>query len=124
MKRLPVIVILVTALVILVGILVFGRDGGTTPTPQPNSYIYFYRDTCPHCVNVAEFLETWEGKDKINLDKKEVSTNTSNLRELAQAARSCGIPTSEVGVPFLYTPDGKCIVRDTLIIDFFNSLDN
>ena len=126
MKKLPTVVLLFTALIILAGIFVFGGKDQSTPTPTPksDSYIYFYSDTCPHCTNVAEFLETWEGKDKINLDKKEVSTNISSARELSQAAKSCDIPTNEVGVPFLYTPEGECIVGDTPIIDFFNSLDN
>lgn len=126
MKKLPGIIVLVTALIILGGIFLFGgkQNPNPSPTPEPNSYTYFYSDTCPHCANVAEFLETWEGIDKINIEKKEVSNDRANTLELANAADSCSIPPNQVGVPFLYTPERECIVGDTPIIDFFKSLDN
>ncbi|KKR62897.1 hypothetical protein A2210_00370 [Candidatus Woesebacteria bacterium RIFOXYA1_FULL_40_18] len=113
----------VTLLIIFGGVFLFSRpQSQTSDTPLPTAYEYFWGDGCPHCAIVEEFLNSWEGKDKIAIDKKEVWNNRENASLLNQRVKSCSLNLNEVGVPFLFTPEGKCITGDTPIIDFFKSL--
>ena len=80
-------------------------------TSQENQQlIFFYGNTCPHCKNVEEWIAENKIEEKITITKKEVYDNRTNSLELAEAARSCGLDTSNIGVPFLYTTGKKCLV--------------
>lgn len=99
-----------------------GSSEESTPPPSPTGYEYFWGQGCPHCAQVDEFLSTWENKDKLKLEKKEVYNNPANAQLMRQRANACGLPSNQIGVPFLYTPEGECIVGDTPIISFFEAL--
>lgn len=123
MKRLPVIIIVI----ILLGlgyILLLSKlsNGSETVVSNPNAILYFWSETCPHCENVAAFLESYPEKDKIILDKKEVSKDRGNANLLAKESANCNIPADQMGVPLLITKEGKCLTGDTPIIDYFKSL--
>lgn len=124
MQKFSFIAGLITLAVIVSGVFLFSRPQNATPSPAPdtNAYLYFWGDGCPHCKVVDDFLETWEGKDKINLQKFEVWYNKGNAALMAEKAKACDIQLSDMGVPFMVTPDGKCLSGDTPIIDFFKSL--
>ena len=77
---------------------------------------------CPHCEVVDEFLVTWEGKDKVAVEKREVWYNKTNAQIMAVRAEDCGIAKSDLAVPFLVTPDGKCLLGDEPIINLFKEL--
>ncbi len=116
--------IILTILAIIGGVFFFSKPQNQTSNLQlPTSYEYYWGDGCPHCAVVEEFLNSWENKDKVQIDKKETWNNRENANLLNQRAKSCSIRPSEVGVPFLFTPDGKCITGDTPIIDYFKSLE-
>lgn len=125
MKKAIIGGIIVTILILLGGSYFLSKNSSSpqqTSLPLPTSVEYFWGDGCPHCANVAKFFETWDGKDKIAIDKKEVWSNKENQTLMLARAKSCGIKPSDLGVPFLYTPDGKCISGDALIIEYFKSL--
>ncbi len=90
--------------------------------PSIDGYEYYWGDGCPHCKIVADFMETWEGKDKIKITKFEVWNNTKNAAQMNERAKVCNVPRTEMGVPFLVTPEGKCLTGDQPIINHFNSL--
>lgn len=80
--------------------------------------IFFYGDGCPHCANVEKYFKENSIKEKISFAEKEVYHNQQNSKELAEKAKTCGMPTDSIGVPFLW--DGtKCLVGDQDIIEFF-----
>jgi glutaredoxin len=120
MKKFPLIIGLVTILIIVGGIFLFSKR--ETPPSLPTSYEYFWGEGCPHCKNVDDFLSTWSGKDQFKLDKMEIHNNSVNANKLSVRAQSCNITGNDVGIPFLFTPEGKCIVGDVDIINFFKSL--
>jgi len=91
-------------------------------TQSPDTMLYFWSETCPHCKNVADFLSTWPNTNKLKLDKREVSKNQANGLLLTQKAAACGLPSDSVGVPLLVTLDNKCLTGDTPVIDYFKSL--
>jgi len=120
-KLITGILILIT--VGLLGIVIIGsknKDKDTTVvnnnqsvtennTAVANTPVFFYGNTCPHCAEVEKWMEENKIDEKINVVKKEVYDNQGNALELTQAAKSCGIPTENIGVPFLYA-DEKCYV--------------
>lgn len=124
MNRTSVIAIIVTILILVGGAFLVTKDNSKPiPSPEPNTYEYFWGDGCPHCKIVADFMETWSGKDKIKINKLEVWNNTKNAEVMAERAKVCNIPRTELGVPFMVTPDGKCLTGDQPIIDHFKKLD-
>ncbi len=88
----------------------------------PTSYEYYWGNGCPHCALVAEFFDSWSGKDKISIEKKEVWNNQTNYLQMQKRAEYCKLDKSSLGVPLLFTPEGKCYVGDQPIIDLFKSL--
>ncbi|MEJ2441639.1 MAG: hypothetical protein P8Y06_01815 [Patescibacteria group bacterium] len=125
MKRFPLIIAVMTVLVILLGIFLFSRkpSGESVASPLPSNYEYFWGEGCPHCANVAEFLNSWENANRVEIEKKEVYENQENAKLLLTRAQSCNLPNNQVGVPFLFTPEGKCLVGDSPIISFFKQLE-
>lgn len=59
-------------------------------------------------------------EEKIEVVKKEVYDNRANSLELSQAAESCGLDTSSIGVPFLFTPEGKCLIGTPDIVGYLS----
>lgn len=127
MKNFPLIAGVVTLLIVLAGALLFSRGNSAkepslTPPPLPESYEYFWSTACSHCKIVNEFIENWENKDKINLEKMEVSIK-ENSDLLNQRANFCNLANNQRGIPFLFTPDGQCVAGDTSIINFFEQME-
>lgn len=85
-----------------------------------NPIILFYGNTCPHCKDVEEWMEKNKIEEKIKIVKKEVYDNQENSQELAKVAEGCGLPTYSIGVPFLYTSEGKCLVGTPDIISYLS----
>jgi glutaredoxin len=125
MKRFPIIAGLITMLIIVGGVFMFSKKSSSeesAPPPNPTGYEYFGGQGCPHCANVEEYQSTWENKDRIEIEKKDVYNNPTNAQLMRQRANSCELPFNQIGVPFLFTPEGECIIGDTPIINFFKSL--
>lgn len=129
MKKFLLPGIILTVLLLLGGSFLFSKNSSdpssnqpSTP-PFPSSHEYFWGDGCPHCENVAKFFETWNKKDAVAVDKKEVWSNKENNNLMLARAKYCGIKPSDLGVPFLFTPEGKCLSGDELIIEYFKSLE-
>ena len=125
MKRLPLITLLATLAIIIGGAFLLSKKEApdSTNLPLPSSYEYFWGDGCPHCAEVQEFFDSWEGKDKIDIQKYEVWSSRENAQRLRKRAVSCGFQSNKIGVPLLFTPEGKCISGDKPIIDFFKQIE-
>jgi thiol-disulfide isomerase/thioredoxin len=122
-SKLGIIFIVVIVLLLGGGAFLVTKDSSKpVPSPEPNTYEYFWGDGCPHCKIVADFFESWENKDKIKINKLEVWNNTKNASLMNERAKICNIARTEMGVPFMVTPDGTCLSGDQPIIDHFKSL--
>jgi hypothetical protein len=101
-----------------------GNPKASIPTTVcEKTYELYWGEGCPHCKNVEDFITTWDKKDQVKIDKFEVQQSQVNSNKMLKRAESCGLDTTKgLGVPFLYTPDGKCLNGDTPIIDFFKAL--
>ena len=122
MNKHTIIFVIVVLILLISGIFYFNRNTTITEPKLPTAYEYFWGDGCPHCAIVATFFESWDKKDKVNIDKKEVWSNPANAQLLQTRAKYCNIKPTEMGVPFLFTPDGKCLTGDQPIIEYFKSL--
>jgi len=85
---------------------------------EPQGIILFEGDGCPHCALVEEFLAQNKVKEKVDFTTLEVYKNKDNAALLVKKAKICNIPTTGMGVPFLW--DGTtCLVGDVEINKFF-----
>lgn len=91
-------------------------------TQAPAELEYYWGNGCPHCEVVAEFLDSWDKKDEVTINKFETWYNKENESRLQAVGAYCNIPSNQVGVPLLFTPDGQCLIGDTPIIDYLKSL--
>lgn len=104
--------------VVLVAIVMIVKDNGRQLPKQESSIVLYYGDGCPHCAIVDEFVKENKVEEKVPHEKKEVYYNKKNADELASRAKTCGLPTNSIGVPFLW--DGsQCFIGDKDIINFF-----
>jgi glutaredoxin len=122
MKKFPVLVVLTTIIIIVGGALFFSRGNSENFPSLPSNYELFVSAVCPHCKNVEDFLNSWEKKDQVKINKLEVDSNQIAVSLLAKRASYCELPTNELGVPFLFTPEGKCLSGDQPIIEFLKNL--
>ena len=115
---------LIIGIVISLVVLVGGAVLLTRPSTLPSitNLEYYWGNGCPHCKVVAEFMETWEKKDTVKMDKFEVWYNSKNAQRFNERAKICNFKPEEMGVPVLITPDSKCFTGDTPIIDYLKSL--
>jgi len=118
------ITIIIVAIVILISAGFWAwQSGFFTNTfrqvPIPEGIILFYREDCPHCKNVEDFLTQNNIKDKVEITRLEVLKSADNQNILTQVVKKCKLNLREVGVPFLW--DGQnCLMGDTDIIKFFS----
>jgi len=124
MKKFPLLIGIVTLAIILGGVFLFSKvPNQTSNTPLPASYEYFWSEGCPHCKNVADFMNSWGKKDQVKIDKLEIWSSPKNAALMEARYKYCKITDrTEMGVPLLFTPEGKCFSGDTPIIDYLKGL--
>jgi hypothetical protein len=79
--------------------------------------IYYYGKNCPHCQNVAKYIEENKIDQKVAFEKKEFSSPAVTL-EFLDRAKQCGISQKDAGVPLIFA-EGKCYLGDADAIAFF-----
>lgn len=88
---------------------------------QAGPPIFYYGTTCPYCDQVKEWFVENDVASKVEFEMKEVYDNRINSAELSKVAASCGIPSNQIGVPFLYA-DATCMIGKPDIIAYFEGL--
>lgn len=124
MNKFPIIAGIITLLIIVAGVfLLSGKESSDTSLSLPSNLEYFWLESCPHCKNVQDFINTWEKKDQITIDKLEVQTNRQNGQRLLSVGKYCKIDSQSLGsVPLLFTSEGKCFLGDEPIINYLKTL--
>lgn len=116
----PIALIIVAVVVILGGLIWWKNSPKNSAPPQSNTdgIVLYFGDTCPHCKVVAQYIQDNKIKEKVNFTEKEVYNDAKNSKELVERAKTCGLATDSIGVPFLW--DGqKCILGQDDVINFF-----
>lgn len=120
MRRKTIISLVLFLLVLLLSVilLVKNRNFLTDDEQGGVGVVLFYGTTCPHCKIVEEYIDNNNIESKIDIEYKEIYSNSLNAQELRNKASSCGFDVQSVGVPFLW--DGSnCYMGDSDIIEFF-----
>jgi len=116
------LIFIVVVLSTIGGLIWWGVQDGKQPVDDPNAIVYYYGEGCSHCKVVNDFLEANPiVKEKVVFEKKEVWGDKRNAQEMLRRAKVCNIASDEVGVPFLYSGDGKCSIGEVEVIDFFKA---
>lgn len=125
-NKFGIIAIIATILMLVGGAYFFTKPEKPVviPEKEAGSYEYFWGNGCPHCAAVQEFYDKWEKKDMVKIKKFEVWYDKANAKIMEERFNKCNPvpPKSEMAVPFLVTPDGKCLIGDTPIIEHYKSL--
>lgn len=134
MKQAIATVIIVIFILVSLGIVVTGSRNKTQPTLVEtvassteevallsNSPILYWGSTCPHCHDTIEWMDRNLDATVVTVERKEVYENEANAQELALKAESCGIDPNQIGVPFLFTSEGNCLVGTPDITAYLES---
>lgn len=113
--RITTIVIGTIVLVFLVAVFLVARS---TAARLPKEIVLYWGEGCPHCANVETFVQENQIESRVPFTRKEVYVNKNNAREMGRIAKSCGLSTANIGVPFLWTGQ-QCLTGDRDIIAFF-----
>ena len=113
--------VILVCLLVVVGITLFLNR---TKLPSSDAgIVIFYSDSCPHCVNVENFLEENNVLEKVAYTRKSVDNNQKNIEELISKDRSCGLKEGNQNfgaIPLLWEKEtNKCFVGDEDVINFF-----
>lgn len=125
MNKTGILIIIFSFLILGLGAYFLSKPAKERPIPpkEADSYEYFWGNGCPHCAKVADFFNSSEKDEKVKLIKYEVWYDKNNAKIMEDRFNKCDPkPQGAMAVPFMVTPDGKCLVGDTPIIDLFNSL--
>jgi hypothetical protein len=125
MNKFGIAVITITFLILVGGAYFLTRPQKPIEVPKQETatYEYFWGNGCPHCTIVAEFLDKWEKKDTIKLIKYEVWYEKANVAIMQDRYNKCTEkPKEKMAVPFMVTPEGKCLIGDGPIIELLKSL--
>lgn len=113
------IIFSVIAIIILVGVsFVFLRKKNNNP--EIKDIILFYKEGCPACAAVEDFLKQNDIESKVEFSRLNIPYSQSNANLLLEKAKICGIPEKSLGVPFLWDNfNSKCLIGVEEIINFF-----
>lgn len=110
----------ILAFVLTVGVVSVWAYQNSKPVPNDGRLILYYRDGCPHCINVEKFMADNGVQQKITkLEVKEGAINRANADEMLKFAAKCQVPLSSVGYPFLWT-GSECLMGDSDVINYFS----
>jgi len=104
------------AVVVFLAVVFFAARSGGGGLPE--GVVLYWGEGCPHCAKVDAFITENDVEQKVPFERKEVYNNKRNARELAKAAKQCGLPTDNIGIPFLWTGT-QCLTGEVDIIAFF-----
>lgn len=115
--------LIIALTVVIAGVVFWGTRQPDSKIEEKSSsttdvIVYYYGETCPHCQDVAKFLEENKIADKVDFTKKEVWNNAGHNAEMQKRVGECGLNKSEVGVPFLYAR-GECLIGTPAVTGFF-----
>lgn len=121
------IIITITILLALLALSVFVayriktvKNSSTQAENINKEFVFFYGETCPHCIKVEQFMAENKIEEKMVITKKEALKDRNNSALLLSVNKKCGLDTRYLSVPVLWDgANSKCYSGDTDIINFF-----
>ncbi len=122
MKRKNLYILIIILAVVSIAILSASKNPDWFAVKEDSSIILYTGTGCPHCANVEEFIKENQVDSKVAYTQKEVYYNQFNAKDLQSKAKTCGLPTDSIGVPFLWDKESaECFMGDEDIINFFKN---
>jgi glutaredoxin len=122
--------LVVIVILVLLGAIVFSSNSLSQNNSQENKMdqpitnnkfdhdlVIFSAENCPYCKEVEEWIKENSVDEKLDIAIKEVSSNREYSKELEQAAISCRINPTQVGVPLMFAQK-ECYSGKIEIIDY------
>jgi glutaredoxin len=123
MKKFPFFIGIITLVILIAGVILFSKNKPQESLSLPQNIEYFWLEGCPHCQIVQDFVNNWDKKDQVKIDKLEVKAGNQEAERLINVGKYCKIETQYVGsVPLLFTPKGECFLGDEPIINYLKTL--
>lgn len=125
-KKIIITIIILLALLALAAFVAYRIKTVKNSTNQAENldkgFVFFYGETCPHCIKVEQFMADNKIEEKMVIVKKEALKNEKNSLLLLKVNKKCGLDTRYLSVPVLWDGDnGKCYSGDVDIINFFKN---
>ncbi|MFA5878425.1 MAG: glutaredoxin domain-containing protein [Candidatus Staskawiczbacteria bacterium] len=118
MNKNILIAIIAVVAVVIIAIAVFFLYQQSAALPE-SGIVLFSNAVCPHCQNVAKYIQDNGVEKKINFKKVEIGDDQEAINSLIEKAKACNLDTSNISIPFLW--DGtNCIQGETEIVNFFD----
>jgi glutaredoxin len=119
------IIKIAVAVVVVAGAIFAANSAGffksqSGAAPEMGKIVLFYGHDCPHCKDLELWMTNNGINDKVSMDKLEVQYNKDNQNLLKGAAKVCNMGETSIGVPFLWTGEGNCLLGVEPIEEFFN----
>ena len=118
---------IITLVIIAGGVFLLTRNDSEHESVSknlPDYHQYFWSETCPHCDNVNDFMDTWEQSEFFEVEKIEVNESSEKTQLFFESGTQiCKTPANRLGVPLLITPEGECFSGDTPIIEYLKKLE-
>jgi len=117
MNKTGITIFILVTIGTLLGIIVFesnrtkGLSKSLDELLNSKDIVYFYGDTCPKCKDLQDFIDKNKIEEKVKIIRKEVYSNQANALIFSKVTEKCNVPSSEVGVPFVYF-EGKCLIGE------------
>lgn len=123
-KKIIITIIILLALLALSAFVAYRIKTVKNPANQAENldkgFVFFYGETCPHCIKVEQFMAANKIEEKMTIAKKEALKDKNNSSLLMKVNKKCGLDTRYLSVPVLWDGDsGKCYSGDVDIIKFF-----
>lgn len=83
--------------------------------------ILYWGTTCPYCHDVTNWIKENDTTGQLKIALKEVYENQQNSAELTARAKGCGIDERAIGVPFMYTVEGSCLIGMPNITEYLST---
>jgi glutaredoxin-related protein len=109
--------------VIVLGLffLIYLKNAQTADITGNEKIILFYGKECPHCQIVEDYIKKNNITGKVEFIQAEIFHNSNNQKIFVEKNKTCGITDEkEMGVPLLWA-DGKCMIGQDKVIEFFAS---
>ena len=89
------------------------------------SYVYFYGNSCAHCLKVEKYFEENSIEESYKISKYEVFENAENRQLLSSYLKKLNLSRSQVWTPFMVIESGgqlNSLMGDVDIIAYFSAL--
>lgn len=92
---------------------------------ENTTYTYYYWQWCWYCANVDEYMNSVDGYEKLDIEKKEIYYNDKNREDMLADAQKLWLDPNSIWVPFLIIKsedNRETLTWDKPVISYFENI--